>query len=342
MDIQMSTTIQDIDQEEWTSLVGTESIEQSYAWFRVIEDAHIRNMNYLFLREGGSLKAATCWFPDTFRTHGLSIPLLEVGSPLGMSISFFSHTEQHTRVLLETLSQIQHTQRAAGMMIIDLQEWEASYLRPYLQGYTRLPPYENTYIDLHFSDFDEYLKSLPSKNRRSVRITLNRAEKKWNLKKAVVHEFSQWKEVAHRLQGYVCAEHHNFRWHLPLNFYDALEVHLQDAAEITFIFKDDIPLVFALSLNTPTTCRYKFVGIDPDYRQYHAYFLLYYEGIRRAIERNQKRIYFGTSNYRFKEKIGCIREPLYGFLKFSNPVLNFMAHWYVKGMEIMHRNIDFT
>jgi predicted N-acyltransferase len=342
MDIQISTTIRDVDEDEWTSLVESDSIEQSYAWFRVVEDSHIRNMNYLFLREKGLLKAAACWFSDTFKTYGLNIPLLEVGSPLGMSTSFFSHSGQHTRTLLDILSQMQHTQKAAGMMIIDLQESEASYLQQYLRGYTSLPPYENTYIDLHFSDFDEYLRSLPSKNRRSVKITINRAEKKWNLKTAVIHEFSQWKEVAHRLQGYVCAEHHNFRWHLPLAFYDALETHLRDAAEIMVIFKDDIPLVFALSLNTPTTCRYKFVGIDPDYRQYHAYFLLYYEAIKRAIEKNQKRIYFGTSNYTFKEKIGCVREPLYGFLTFSNPLLNFMARWYVKGMEIMNKKIDFT
>ena len=342
MDVQTSSTIQDITEHEWMSLVGSDSIEQSYRWFRAVEDSRIRDMAYVFIREKGLLKAAACGFCDIFKVYGVTIPFLEVGSPLGMSACFFSSTSQHTTALLKALTQIQRSRKCRGMMIMDLSEQQVAGLNQYMRGFVHCPPYDNTYIDLPFSDFDEYLESLPSKARRSVRITINRAEKKWNLKVVSTHEFSRWKEVAHRLQGYVCEEHHNFRWHLPLTFYDALETHLKDDAELLLFFKDQIPIVYGLALNSPESCQYKFVGIDPAYRHYHAYFLLYYEGIRRAIERNQSRIYFGTSNYEFKEKIGCKRESLYGFLKLRNPVLNAMMQCYVAGMKIMGKTVDYT
>ncbi|MBU7031735.1 MAG: GNAT family N-acetyltransferase [Theionarchaea archaeon] len=342
MDIQTSHTIQSVTESEWTSLVGTSTIEQSYRWFRAVEDSRIRDMVYGFIREEGSLKAATCGFCDAFRVGGVTIPLLEIGSPLGMSACFFSSSEQHTIALLDTLTQIQQSKKCRGIMILDLSEQQVSYLNQHVEGYVQCPPYDNTYIDLNFSDFDDYLESLPSNARRSVRITMNRAEKKWRLRLNSTNEFTRWKEVTRRLQGYVCEEHHNFRWHLPLTFYDALETHLKNDAELLICFTDDIPIVYGLALNTPETCQYKFVGIDPAYRHYHAYFLLYYEGIKRAIERGQSRIYFGTSNYEFKEKIGCLRESLHGLVRLQNPVFNTMVRCYVTGMKIMGKTVEFT
>ena len=91
-------------------------------------------------------------------------------------------------------------------------------------------------------------------------------------------------------------------------FYEELQANFKTGAELVFFFKEQIPLAFALSLNTPRMVQYKFVGIDPVYREYEAYFLIYYLGIRKAIERKQKKIYFGPSTYEFKEKIGCKRE----------------------------------
>jgi len=340
MEIQKSTTIQDVPENQWRALVGTDNIEQSYSWFQTIEESQVRDMQYIFIKEKSSLQAAACYFIDSYNAFGLNIPFVEVGSPLGMSPSVFSRTDHYTRILLEILSQ--PLQQTGGIAFLDLSEEQFTFMKQVIEGCIPSPPYENTYLDLHFSDFDDYLQSLPAKNRRSVKITLNRAEKKWKLTKYTTHEFSQWKEVAHRLQSYISAEHKNYRWLLPLSFYDALEKYVQEEAEMMFFFKDDIPLVFSLSLNSSHTCWYKFAGIDPAYRHYHAYFLLYYEGIREAIERHQNRIYFGTSNYEFKEKIGCAREPLYGLVKLHNPLLNFGLRCYIQGMKIMKKRVDFT
>jgi hypothetical protein len=86
--------------------------------------------------------------------------------------------------------------------------------------------------------------------------------------------------------------------------------------------------VYGLSLNSDVLSLHKAAGTDPRYRKYQAYFLLYYRGIERAIQKKQKRIYFGATTYEFKEKIGCKRENLFGLTRFKNPALNLLVRSY--------------
>jgi predicted N-acyltransferase len=261
--------------------------------------------------------------------YSIGMPGLEVRSPLGTSKGFFSRQSDHTDLLSKGLEEIQENERAKGIFILDLKKEEFGSIRNELKRYKEFPIYENTYLDLNFSDFDDYLSFLDAKTRRSIRITLKKTKKRWNIQSVVTNEFSKWKSVAHRLQGYICRQYNDYRWHLSEQFYEALDKHLKEKAELLFFFKDNVPLVFALAVNSATISQYKFVGVDPKYRDYQAYFLIYYEGIRRAIERRQKRIYFGSTAYAFKEKIGCKREALFGFAKLKNPLFDALLRSYI-------------
>ena len=82
MDIITSHTIQDVTKAEWTAMVRSDNIEQSYDWFRTVEHAGIQDIQYLFIREGGLLKAAACCFSMEEAFFSWKIPLLEIRSPL--------------------------------------------------------------------------------------------------------------------------------------------------------------------------------------------------------------------------------------------------------------------
>jgi hypothetical protein len=56
---------------------------------------------------------------------------------------------------------------------------------------------------------------------------------------------------------------------------------------------------------------------------------MYYEEIARAIEQNQKKIYFGTTAYTFKERMGFKKENLYGCVKLRNPIAHTTLHTYI-------------
>jgi predicted N-acyltransferase len=328
MEIHITDTIQDIDENKWNTLADTSFIDQTYAWYRTVEDSHMRKMRYVFVREDGTLMAAACCYPYEERMY-LELPFLEVRSPLGTSISFYSKNSEGTRMLFKGLEEIQKREKTEGFLILDLRKDEFDSINHHMKGFTPFPMSENTYMDLDYTDFDDYLSTLSRKARGNIRNTLNKAQKRWNIKTVFTNDFSRWAHTAHQLQGYVCEKHKDYRWYLTEEFYSALETHLKERAELLLFLKDDIPLASGLCLNSPKICECKAAGINFDYREYQAYFLMYYEEIRRAIERKQKRIYFGSTTYEFKEKIGSKRENLFGFFKLKNPLLHFGLKSYV-------------
>jgi predicted N-acyltransferase len=323
-------TIQDIQKAEWESLVDTDLTGISHAWFKTVEESGMRDMSYVLVKEDGNLVAAAVCYPYTEALYSVRVPFLEVRSPFGVSPAFFFKSPAFIEYLMRGLRQVQMYTDTQGLLLLELKKDEFTTIRKKAKHMVEFPLHDETYLDLDFNDFDEYLQSLGSSDRRSIRKTLNRAEKRWNITTVFTHEFSRWKHVAHNLLGYMCEEHDSHRMHLTGKFYDALEKNLKDRAELIICFKENIPLACGLVLNSATTAQHKFVGIDPEYRKYQAYFLLYYEGIKRAIEKNQEKICFGPTTYSFKEKIGCRREKVFGLVRINNPVLHLLLKSYIK------------
>ena len=297
MEMEITDTIRAVTEKEWSNLIGTDFIERSHAWYRTVEDSRMRRMYYILVRENNTLVGGACCFPYTEKMY-IEVPFLEVRSPLGTSRAFFSKTSDHAIKLLEGLDQIQKKEKTKGFLILDLKENEFISIKNQVKKFTGFQISDNTYLNLNFTDFDDYLNSLEEDAWRSARMTLNRA-KRWKIKTVFTNDISTWKEPARRLQQYTCEEHQDLRLFLTEQFYDALEKNMKENVEVLLFMKDDIPIVFALSLNTPETAIYKFMGLDPAYKKYQAYFLIYYEGIRRAIEKKKKRIYFGPTTYEF-------------------------------------------
>ena len=336
MELIITDTIRDIDETEWESLVG-DSIEQSHGWFRAIEDAHMRDMQYVFVKDE-PLKAAACCYRYPEELY-IKIPLLEVRSPLSNSAGFFSKDPEYIDVLVKGLHALEKREKTKGLSFLEMKKKDLDLIKPHLKGFTEFPVRDDTYLDVDFADFDDYLASLDSTARRSIRKTLNRAANRWKIKTVFTNEFSTWKTVCNRLRENLCQEHNNYRQYLTEEFYDALGKNLKDAAELIMCFKDDIPLVCGLILNSPTVAQHKFAGINPQYREYQAYFLVYYEGIKKAIERKQKRIYFGPTTYEFKEKIGCKREKVFGLAKMKNPILHLALTSYLTTVKLRGKKL---
>ena len=331
MEIELHNTIREVSEREWTSLVGTDYPDQSHQWYRTVEDSGMIDINYVLVRDNEKLTAAACC--RLFEENMLKMPVLDVSSPLTLSSAFFSKTSQETEMLIKGLEEIQQRERAKGMSLFELRKEEFTFFKEQLRGFTGFPILENTYLDLNFADFNEYLASLQYKSRRSVKNTLKRTER-LGVKVISTNEFSKWRDVTYRLQKSLCDILKDYTMLLNRQFYDVLEKNMKDTAELLLFFKDDTPLVFALFLNTPDIVQYKFVGMDPEYREYQAYFLTYYEIIRRAIEKKQKRIYFGSTTYEFKEKIGCKRQELFGLAKMNNPLFNIGLKAYLRLFRI--------
>jgi predicted N-acyltransferase len=328
MQTEISPTIRDVKEKEWEILTGTDYIEHSHGWFRTIEDSGSRDMRYVYVREDGKLRAAACSYVYEEEMYSIRMKFLDVRS-------FFFTTPEQADMLMKGLEKIRTKEKAKGIMFLFLKDKEYLKIKNCVKGFTELLLKEDTYLDLNFTDFDDYLSFLSEDAWRSARMTLKRASKEWKIRTVFTNEFSEWKETTHRLQGYLCERHDAYRSHFPEQFYVALEKNMKDNAELMIFFKDDIFLAFGLPFYSSTICEHKLIGVDPKYRKYQAYFLFYYEGIRRAIERGQKRMYFGSTTYEFKERIGCKREKLHGLVKMENPFLNILVRLHSMGYKLL-------
>jgi predicted N-acyltransferase len=328
--MEILNTISDIGKHQWNTLVNTRTPEGSYEWYKAVEESKMEDLYYVTLWEKGDLVAACCCFTFVREELLLKIPLLVCWSPLSSILGFFSPSKEYTPYLLQGLEKIRNILHLPGTLIANLEPDDYKRHTPCMKGFTPFYLASTAYLDLPYTDFDDYLNSLRSSDRRSIRKTLNRAEKRWQIQHVLTNDLSKWKHVAYRLQGLTCAEHNDFKNYISKEFYESLQKTMKDKVELSIFLKDSIPLASGLCLNNEKVAVHKYAGVDPEYRQYQAYFLLYYEGIRKAIERNQSRIYFGTTTYQFKKKIGCDITPMHCFGKMANPLFNVMLNMYLR------------
>ena len=331
MELVISKTIKEIEETEWERVAGRIYIERSHGWYRTIEDSGMRDMQYVFLKEKDTLIGAACCYTYIERRFLSGMPFLDV-------ISFFSPNADSTQKLMEGLVEIKEKEKTKGILSLFLKRAEFDAIRQYWTGGISLPLKDETYLDLHFASFDEYLDSLDEQAWRSARMTLKRARKEFKLETVITTDFSRWKDECYRLQGYLCQKYGDSRTRFPPRFYEAVQTNMKDHAELILFFKNDVLIAFGLPFFSSTVAEHKLVGLDPEYRRYQAYFLFYYEGIRRAIERGQKRMYFGSTTYAFKEKIGCKREELYGLVKFDNPVFHSFFRLITAGYNLINKD----
>ncbi|MGD2248400.1 MAG: GNAT family N-acetyltransferase [Candidatus Methanofastidiosia archaeon] len=322
MKMEITSSIQDVNEKEWNALAKTDFPGKNYGWLKTVEESGMRDMSYVVVKESQKLVAAAVCYIYPLNIYGIRMDIIKGGCPLGSARTFFCETAEHANVLLEGLTRIKNQNHAQMILVTDFRKNGFNKFKDYFPGYIPFLQFKPLYIDLKFDTFEDYLQSLKSSDRRSIRKTLHRAEKRWHLKEVVTSEFSTWKDVVYNLQRVTCKEHNDFRGLLNTEFYNALEKNFKDHAELRLFFKDDIPLAFGLALNSSTISLHDHAGINPKYRKYQAYFLLYYYGIKRAIERGQNRIYFGGTTRSFKKKIGCTAEPLLGFASTGNSLLN--------------------
>jgi predicted N-acyltransferase len=319
MKIHIVDSVRAAGEREWQEIVGPTHLDQSYGWFRTVEDSGMQKTNYVLVKDGSRLRAAACATLIRLRGYGTVIPCLTVASPLTVTPAFFSRTREETGWLLKGLRRLQRRENARGFFILVREP--RSKDAPRIRGSVTVPLEPVVRLDLGFSSFDEYLSSLPRNPKKSIKATLSKA-RRYGLRIVVTNEFSRWKETARRLQGFVCEQHQDWTWHLTGAFYEALETHLRDKVDLILVLKDDTPLAVFVLTRSPEAYQLRFAGIDPRYHEHHAYFFGCYETIRMTIERGARELSLGLTTYEYKEKIGGVRVPQFALGKMNSPMLD--------------------
>ncbi|MFC0561412.1 peptidogalycan biosysnthesis protein [Halalkalibacter alkalisediminis] len=186
--------------------------------------------------------------------------------------------------------------------------------------FIKIPYYPNTLLSTDFTTFDEYLLSVKKKKR-------------WDIKNKIktMHQYGASIEVVnsinHQESERIYELYNNTAERgdaspYPIIYSKSSFGQWDGMGEsykwILVKFQSKI-IAFAMVVKEGNSLLFKHVGMDYEHStQCFAYFNLYYEAIRLAIEENFQSMYCGPTTYETKKSLGCQLVELNAYLSVKN------------------------
>jgi predicted N-acyltransferase len=190
------------------------------------------------------------------------------------------------------------------------------------------------YLDVNWSNFEEYVKSLKIGRRRTVR----REIKKCSENGITIKQESISETIVEKLSdlGANVSSKYNQREQTRLDpsFFKILQKYAKNKARLFIARKNDKVVGFSLGLQHKQVLDMYMYGCDyaSQTNTSFIYFNLgYYEPIKFAIDEKIKKIYFRYLNEKAKVARGCKPEQTYSFVKCHNIILGPVMNSLLKG-----------
>jgi predicted N-acyltransferase len=350
-------SIRDVDHDEWNQLRDAHAdpfmhpgfiaaVENSFAGtcrFRpiIVRDEHGRAMASAYL----------CFFPvdaavlaDGFARkianviNGvapflLRIPLLLVGSPVSCGASHLrfapeADREAALRVIDEEAHRFARETKAKCIVFKELEDRETHEVEPLAAlGYRRADSLPMNCVPARFTSFDNYLSSIPSAKRRTIKRSREKFAKHGF---KVVHlrggEGADrfYTDEVHRLYDGVLDRAKVRFERLPAEFFRELARQMPDNSLFTYIFEGERVVAYAATVMVDELFDQMFVGYDYDLNpSCDLYFNVFFEAMDAAFQRGPRRIYIGQTSDEFKhQKLTSFQIPLSIYVKATNPLVN--------------------
>jgi predicted N-acyltransferase len=179
----------------------------------------------------------------------------------------------------------------------------------------------NSIVKCDFSSFSEFLNSLDARKRRNINSKLKKATAiGYNVQVKEGNEYN----VANGFQlfenNYLKSEHKFERLNISL-FYNLVNNLGEDVIWIS-IYKNNFLVASAICYIENKSLVMKRVGINYSSPIPFLYFILHYETIKYAIQKNLKFIKLGPTAYEAKKEMGAYLQTTYLFVQHRNLILN--------------------
>jgi predicted N-acyltransferase len=330
-EIATSNRIADIQADTWDSCIGPRPFADS-RWFRFLEAAlpDARPWYLVVYQDDLPVAAATCWArrhtyipfieSPTLKHLGQRFlqqwPLLSCETPLTEQEGFFFAESDPPRALVQALTtrlrDLAWSQGAAFLGFDYLAPSMAAQLEDAVPDLIRTELPQDTYLDLTWDTFADYVADLSYRKRKNVRRELRLADKR-GYSIEVWDEFAERRALLYDLVVRVHRQHGEQRIPFGPEIYVQAKA-LQPKARVIAICHQGRPVACELLFRDQGALLPKLVGLDYDHTPF-VYALLAYGEIRHAIESGARRIHMGSTNYDFKRRLGCQLIPkAYGLL----------------------------
>ncbi|OZA13403.1 MAG: hypothetical protein B7X94_02450, partial [Hydrogenophilales bacterium 17-62-8] len=321
MHVKVYSSITDVAEAEWDSILERDATICSHAYLKAVEASAINDCVYRYpvvYDAQGQLIAHTCVFSITTDlalfargatlalVHGirrvfpgfLTIRMLECGTPvaLGRQISLRRGTdvEQVLRVLVPAIEAVAQAARLNYLLFRDyLHEDSPTFAAFGTHGYSTLQNLPEAVLEIRWNSFDAYVADMRSSYRRKVKLNLARIADR-QITSELLSDFShlsaqfvaQWQTIYDNATEYK-------RETLTRAFYDNINTHLPNARALVF-YEQGRLIAHCLLLFEDDVLRWMYVGKESTATE-DLYPFMLYEIVRHAIEAKKRSIKLGIT-----------------------------------------------
>jgi predicted N-acyltransferase len=190
-------------------------------------------------------------------------------------------------------------------------------------GYLRSSGTTTLYLDVQWSSFDDYLKSLKRKTRQNIRREIRKCAEN-----GVTIEERDLRGLSMKLSKLFSALYSKYsktsKCIFDSSFFNTLGKHARNNAKVFVAEKNDEVVGFSLSLRQGDVLDVFIVGFDYEAQtntDFTYFNVCYYAPIRWAIDEGIKKIYYRFKAEKVKLDRGCKPERTCSFVKCHNAVL---------------------
>jgi predicted N-acyltransferase len=327
----------------------------TYGWFKTLEAQKSFNFHpfYIAVYDEGKLVAVAPCFADLEDHYFIEgpriIPFMKKLLSLGKRVGFcedhvllcYSPFCLRSKVLLEKsgegklilrllskkIDEICKKQRFLFSSFLFVSEFD-KFLVENLQslGYLQSPGTTTFYLDVKWSSFEDYLKSLTYKTRKNIRREIRKcAENGVFIEERGLEGLSSKLPVLLSNLFWKYDENAENLFNQP--FFCKLEEYARDTAKVFVAEKNDEVVGFSMALRQRDVLDVFMCGFDYEAQtktDFTYFNLCYYAPIRWAIEKGVKKIYYRRKAEKVKLDRGCKPERTHSFIKCHNRLMGFL------------------
>ncbi len=181
-------------------------------------------------------------------------------------------------------------------------------------------------LKTEWKTFDDYLNALSSKYRvRAKKVFTLCNEAGVELKDLTADEIALHEKDIYRLYNKVM-ENADFKLaELSIDFFRKQKQQLPDNYKLYGYFKDGVLIGFISAFCFGKRMEVHYTGMDHEVcKPIHLYQRMMYDMVKLGIESHAAQLHFGRTAPEIKSTIGAVPSAMYGYVKYFNPVFNFL------------------
>ncbi len=353
-DFRTVDSVHRINKEDWQRVFG--DIPEGYEFYKTLEDSGLEEFRFcygllylkgklvliapLFVSDFNLDIAVEGWLKSLiisvrrFFPRFLTVKTLFCGSPFGeKGVIGLSGSNGNLRIfineLAEGLKKLSRRLNTRLIMFKDFPKNDCGWLELLKEkGFFKVGSFPSAMNELYFKSFDEYVKSLGSATRKSLRRRLKKAD---NLTRVEIKELDNVDGAAEEVfslylntyrQGMTKFER------LTKEFFLSVGRNMQPHVKIFLYYVNGKMGAFNLCLVYKDLFIDKFIGFDYDISgPSDLYFLSWCHNIDWCIKNSIRYYQSGQTDYCAKVRLGSRLVPLYAYLRHANFLMNIILHF---------------